>query len=576
MLYLLKKTWEYAESDRYKLIICYGLHLLSISGRLLQPFAFGMAINVLQEQGLDDLRPVYMWLGIYVLGFFIFQIFHHTGRYFEVTTAIRNQQRFNNLVYQKLCSLPMKWHRDHHSGDTVNRIKGGGEALKEFSFRQSTYMDLILSSVVPIVVFTKMNVTIAIVTVLLLSTNLFIVLKLNKRIEGIMGDIHECYHGVAAKLADYVSNVVTIITLNLKKQTGKQLNHMHDDYYKQQMRELKINQPRCFLIAFGAIFTEIVVVILYLMSQVSAGQAFMIGNLVMLVTYFREMSSSIFELVSNFYDTLNWKAAITSVDIIIEEPSCKIYDSYDNDIYWHKVCIEHMRFQYAPEGFNIKWQDVILEHGKKIAIVGSSGSGKSTVLHLLASLYETEDVTLWMDEMKYRSLDPITHDIGLINQESEIFDDTVLHNITFGLGVDEQALEEIIHTTALGQVINDLPDGMNTRIKEKGINLSGGQKQRLALARGLYFARKKGVLLLDEITSSVDAINETHIMEHIMRAYGDKCIISSIHRLHLLDLFDEVLVMDRGTIIDRGSFQELVKREGYFQKLWEKYMIESK
>ncbi len=490
MLYLLKKTWKYAESDRYKLIICYGLHLLSISGRLLQPFAFGMAINVLQEQGLDNLRPVYKWLGIYVLGFFIFQIFHHTGRYFEVTTAIRNQQRFNKGVYQKLCSLPMKWHRDHHSGDAVNRIKGGGEALKEFSFRQSTYMDLILSSIVPIVVFTKMNITITLVTVLLMSIDLLIVMKMNKRIEGIMGDIHECYHGVAAKLADYVSNVVTIITLNLKKQTGKQLKHLHDDYYKQQMREFRINQPRCFLIAFGAILAEIVVVIFYLLSQASAGEAFMIGNLVMLVTYFREMSSSIFELVSNFYDTLNWKAAIASVDIIIEESSCRIYDRYDYDLHWQQVCIEHMAFQYAPEGFNIKWQDVILEHGKKIAIVGSSGSGKSTVLHLLASLYEADEVTLWVDETKHTSLTPITHKIALIGQESEIFDDTVLHNITFGLAIDKQALEEVIHITALDQVINDLPDGMYTQIKEKGINLSGGTEAKVSFSKRALFCKK--------------------------------------------------------------------------------------
>ncbi len=82
-------------------------------------------------------------------------------------------------------------------------------------------------------------------------------------------------------------------------------------------------------------------------------------------------------------------------------------------------------------------------------------------------------------------------------------------------------------------------------------------------------------MLLDEITSSVDAVNEIHIMEHIMGSYGDACIISSIHRLHLLELFDEVLVMDGGSIIDRGSFHELIRRDGYFQKLWEKYKIES-
>ncbi|QUI22792.1 ABC transporter ATP-binding protein [Vallitalea pronyensis] len=576
MLYLLKKVWKYAESDRYRLIICYGLHVLSIGGKLLQPFAFGMAINVLQEQGINHLGPVYRWLGIYVLGFFTFQICHHTGRYFEVTTALRNQKRFNHRLYLKLCSLSMQWHSDHHSGDIVNRIKGGGEALKDFSVNQSKYMDLILSSIVPILVFTRMNMGITIITVSLISINLTIIMKMNKRIEGILGDIHEYYHGLAAKLTDYAMNVVTIITLKLKKQTDKQLNHMYEEYYIQQMREFRINQPRCFLIAFGGILTEVVVIVFYLLSQTSSGEAFLIGNLVMLITYFREMSHSIFELVSNFYDTLNWKTAIASTDIILDEPSYESYNANEKLGPWHSIRIEHIAFQYGAEGSNITWHDVTLEAGKKIAIVGSSGSGKSTILHLLASLYEADATAIWVDDKKYTNLNAIHHDMGLISQESEIFDDTVLHNITFGLDVDQHVLEEVMVIAALDQVIKDLPDGIHTSIKEKGINLSGGQKQRLALARGLYFAQNKRILLLDEITSNVDVVNEAHMMTHIMKAYRDRCIICSIHRLHLLELFDEVLVMNEGSIVDRGSFQELVRREGCFQTLWETYQLETK
>jgi ABC-type multidrug transport system fused ATPase/permease subunit len=120
-------------------------------------------------------------------------------------------------------------------------------------------------------------------------------------------------------------------------------------------------------------------------------------------------------------------------------------------------------------------------------------------------------------------------------------------------------------------VLQRMPHGLNTDIREKGVNLSGGEKQRLALARGILATKDSSILLLDEPTSSVDAQNELLIYKNIFREYHHKCIISSIHRLHLLDMFDKVYVLDHGKIVQQGSFRELRSQPGSFARLWEHY-----
>ena len=116
-----------------------------------------------------------------------------------------------------------------------------------------------------------------------------------------------------------------------------------------------------------------------------------------------------------------------------------------------------------------------------------------------------------------------------------------------------------------------MPLGIKTDVREKGVNLSGGEKQRLALARGIFASQKSSIILMDEPTSSVDAHNEFNIYSNILKEYSDRCIISSVHKLHLLDLFDTVIVMDKGRIVQTGSFKKLKTQEGAFIKLWEKY-----
>ena len=125
-------------------------------------------------------------------------------------------------------------------------------------------------------------------------------------------------------------------------------------------------------------------------------------------------------------------------------------------------------------------------------------------------------------------------------------------------------------------MLERLPHGLKTDIAEKGVNLSGGEKQRLALARGIFAAKQSDILLLDEPTSSVDSMNELQIHRNIFRRFPDRCIVASIHRLHLLPLFDEVYVLENGRLIERGNPQDLMAGSGPLATMWKAYETQKK
>jgi ABC-type multidrug transport system fused ATPase/permease subunit len=144
------------------------------------------------------------------------------------------------------------------------------------------------------------------------------------------------------------------------------------------------------------------------------------------------------------------------------------------------------------------------------------------------------------------------------------------------LPFDEEQVARICRVAQFSDVITQLPNGMESHIKEKGVNLSGGQKQRLALARGILAAQESDIVLMDEPTSSVDPKTELLIYQHLFEEFKDKVIISSLHRLHLLPFFDHIYVLDNGRIVAEGDFDTLRKNSLAFQLLWEHQEMKNK
>jgi ABC-type multidrug transport system fused ATPase/permease subunit len=209
-----------------------------------------------------------------------------------------------------------------------------------------------------------------------------------------------------------------------------------------------------------------------------------------------------------------------------------------------------------------------LRRGKRLALIGESGSGKSTLLAMLRGLYPPQAGVRVTAGGQPLTLDSVNESTTLFPQEPEIFENTIAFNVTLGLPFTDEDVREACEVAHFTEVIAELPKGLESNIQEKGVNLSGGQKQRLALARGVLAARASDIVLLDEPTSSVDPKTEAEIYQKMFASFADKAVVSALHRLHLLRLFDEVIVMSQGRVVARGTLDELLRTSREFQDLW--------
>jgi ABC-type bacteriocin/lantibiotic exporter with double-glycine peptidase domain len=218
-----------------------------------------------------------------------------------------------------------------------------------------------------------------------------------------------------------------------------------------------------------------------------------------------------------------------------------------------------------------------IEKGQRIALIGESGSGKSTLLALLRGLFSPQTQSfVKINDSETENFETIANNVTLLPQDPEIFENTILYNITLGLKFNDEEIADACHAAQFDTVVKKLPHGFETNIQEKGVNLSGGQKQRLALARGILAAKSSDLVLLDEPTSSIDPRTERNIYEKLFRAFEGKTVISSLHRLHLLHYFDYVYILKDGCIVDKGTFDELRRYSLVFKELWDHQMAEIK
>jgi ABC-type multidrug transport system fused ATPase/permease subunit len=245
---------------------------------------------------------------------------------------------------------------------------------------------------------------------------------------------------------------------------------------------------------------------------------------------------------------------------------------------WHQIQIQNLNYVHEVDGSSteensyrpgLQELNIQIERGKRIALIGESGSGKSTLLALLRGLYAPKPgLQLRVDQRAYDKLDVLADSITLFPQEPEIFENTIEYNITLGLPFSKEEVMKVCETAHFSEVVDQLPSGLESNIREKGVNLSGGQKQRLALARGVLAAKDSDIVLLDEPTSSVDPKTELLIYERMFQDFADKAIVSALHRLHLLVHFDYVYVMENGRVVDEGTFEYLREHSVAFQEMW--------
>jgi ABC-type multidrug transport system fused ATPase/permease subunit len=295
------------------------------------------------------------------------------------------------------------------------------------------------------------------------------------------------------------------------------------------------------------------------------------GTLVTVFQYFRQINMVFFSF-SSFYQVL----MRTRIDMQSVAPITEAAESIERNHAppmpqgWQTIELRELHFGYDEDkGRTLCDLNLTLRRGARIALVGESGAGKSSLLSVLRGIYPA-DANVEIDGAMGK-IAMLADVATLIPQDAEIFESTIAENITMGVHAEDARMQHAAEVAEFTPVAAMLPSGFDTDIREKGVNLSGGQKQRLARARGLFSAEDSSILLLDEPTSSVDAATELKIFQNLFAAYPQTTIVASLHRLHLLPRFDHIYVMEKGKIIEQGKFAALLAQGGALKKLWDKY-----
>ncbi len=232
-----------------------------------------------------------------------------------------------------------------------------------------------------------------------------------------------------------------------------------------------------------------------------------------------------------------------------------------------EIAIKNLSFQYGERRI-IDDLSLSIKKGEKIAFVGESGSGKSTLIKILLGLlkYNQGEVRLGDMELRGICLNDLYDRVSYLSQDAPVFDGTIKENLVFEKKVLEEQMLDALSEVQLSHLVENLAEGLNTEIGEKGTCLSGGEKQRLALAR-LWFEDSE-LVILDEATSAMDNLTEENVMKSVMQKMKDKTVIAIAHRLNSIAGFDRIILFREGKIVGQGTFEELLRTDSYFMDLY--------
>lgn len=232
-----------------------------------------------------------------------------------------------------------------------------------------------------------------------------------------------------------------------------------------------------------------------------------------------------------------------------------------------KIAIKNLSFQYEDRKI-IDDLSLSIKKGEKIAFVGESGSGKSTLIKILLGLlkYSQGKVRIGDMELSEICLNNLYDRVSFLSQDAPVFDGTIKENLVFDRMVPEEQMRDALREVQLSHLVENLTEGLDTEIGEKGTCLSGGEKQRLALAR-LWFEDPE-LVILDEATSAMDNLTEENVMQSVMGKLKDKTVIAIAHRLNSISGFDRIILFKEGKIVGQGTFEELLRTDSYFMDLY--------
>lgn len=564
----IKRLLTYCRPYRVILGLIFILSFISVCLTLITPILFGQAIDLLIGIGLVDFSRLFWQLlvivGVVLAGALVQWILGQLTN--KITYNITNDLR--DRVFEKIHLLPLKYIDSTPHGDIIGRVINDIDLIAAGLLQSFTSLFTGVATIVgTIIIMCLINLSIAIVVIVLTPLSLLVASLIVKRTHIYFKEQLELRGEMNGYIEEMIGNQRIIKAFNyeqMNEERFKEVNQrMHVSGVKSQFYGALINPTTRIVnsLVYGAVGVFGAISVL--------NGSFTVGLLSSFLTYANQYTKPFNEISSVMTEMQTALAASQRVFNLLDEPVEKPVSNPQNvEIMEGNVSLKNVYFSYDPKVSLIENLSLEALPGQTIAIVGKTGCGKTTLINLLMRFYDQNSGSIMVDNVNTLDMerDYLRRMYGMVLQESWIFKGTIKENIAYGKS--DATDEQIIAAAKKARVhkfIMKQPEGYDTMIDEDGGNISQGQKQLICIAR--IMLTKPPMLILDEATSSIDTRTELQIQETFETMMKGRTTFIVAHRLSTIKNADMILVMDKGHILEQGTHQELLEKQGYYYNL---------
>jgi ABC-type multidrug transport system fused ATPase/permease subunit len=564
---LFKIVWNFLDKDKFKFLLWIVIIGTLYSTLIIIPYIIGLIVNFFISYNKGDSLNIFYFYSLTVTAIIIFGALIRLKAKKELGgMAIRLKYLAKVSGFEKLLNFSLKWHQKESSGNRVQKIEKGTEALRLLvrAF-YAEILSIFINFIGIIIIFIFLDIIFFSFFVLYLLVFFIIELYFNKKISILANKKNislECAAGVYFESA---SNITSIKAHNTKKSFNKNIRNKEEitKEFSLKLRDIGIKKWKYFQTWSGLALGFFLILI----GNGVVNQTVQVGFIFTYYVYFERLKHGAQDITLMVNKLIENKSSVFRMIPIFEEKEEKYFGKEKFPQSWSEIIFKNVFFNYELNKIGLKNITLKMKKNEKIGILGSSGSGKSTFGKILLGLYKIDSgkIIIGKNDFYDFSYDELMKNISVCMQETELFNFSLKENITLSKEVDRDYFRKILKICQIESIIKKLPNGINTILGEKGYSLSGGEKQRIGIARSLV--KNTNCIIFDEATSSLDPKTEKLIFDEIYKLKNKTLIIIS-HNLSTLKNADKLVLFEGGEIIEIGQYDNLIKdKSSKFYKL---------
>lgn len=523
----------------------------------------------------DKVNEILKWLvillGIYILIYIPAAFIRQAGS-IEVANRIMNKMRCE--LFEHLQLMSAEFHNNNRSGSLVTRVNSDVEQVHEFIWGVVTniWIDGI-TIIIYIVLLCRINVFLTIVACFALPVSVIATKRIRERISQNSRKARKGLSDISGYMQERMSGFSVVKLFGMEKFENDKFKEYSDKIYKYNR-----NTNRFFSLgeAITSSFSEVICSVVVCLSAIFIVKDKMtIGEMIIFETYIAYFITPIKRFAEL---NVTYSKSIAGIERVfdifdikpeIHEKENALIFSGKEDV---RIAFQNVNFRYNKTASEYILKDISfsIEPEEKVALIGSSGCGKSTIINLLARFYDIDSgkISFGNRDLYDYSMASIYNQMGIVFQETILFSGTIEENVRYGkINATIQELERAAEAANATDFIKNFPDGWNTMIGERGTGLSGGQKQRISIAR--VFLKNPKLLILDEATSALDSESEAQVQDALDNLMKKRTTIIIAHRLSTIVNADKIIVMDKGKIVEIGTHEQLLQLNGRYKELYD-------